>query len=68
VQKTPTNIFTYVDDIVVARKKKSAYISNLEKTFTNMREFMNNSNKASAIEKRHSEINWQNSSFEHIHN
>jgi predicted GNAT superfamily acetyltransferase len=31
VQKTPTNTFTYVDDIVVARKKKRAYISNLEK-------------------------------------
>jgi hypothetical protein len=32
------NVFSYVDDIVVASKKKASYISNLTKTFTNMRE------------------------------
>jgi hypothetical protein len=30
------NILSYVDDIVVASKKKAAYISNLAKTFSNM--------------------------------
>jgi hypothetical protein len=30
------NIFTCVDDIVVARKKKRTYISGLAETFTNM--------------------------------
>jgi hypothetical protein len=30
------NIFTYVDDIVVASKKKSAYISNMIETLVNM--------------------------------
>jgi hypothetical protein len=32
------NVFSYVDDIVVASKKKISYISNLTETFTNMRE------------------------------
>jgi hypothetical protein len=32
------NIFSYVDDIVVATKKKASYISDLTETFTNMRE------------------------------
>jgi hypothetical protein len=32
------NVLFYVDDIVVARKKKELYISDLTKTFTNMRE------------------------------
>jgi hypothetical protein len=32
------NKFSYVDDIVVVSKKKTSYISNLTKTFTNMRE------------------------------
>jgi hypothetical protein len=32
------NVLFYVDDIVVARKKKELYISDLTKTFTNMHE------------------------------
>jgi hypothetical protein len=32
------NIFSYIDDIIVANKKKSSYISDLTETFTNMRE------------------------------
>jgi hypothetical protein len=32
------NIFTYVDDIVVASKKNTTYISDLTETFTNIRE------------------------------
>jgi hypothetical protein len=32
------NVLSYVDDIVVASKKKASYISNLTETFTNMRE------------------------------
>jgi hypothetical protein len=32
------NIFSYVDDIVVASKKKASYISKLTETSTNMRE------------------------------
>jgi hypothetical protein len=32
------NIFSYVDDIIVASKKKASYISDLTETFTNMRE------------------------------
>jgi hypothetical protein len=32
------NVLPYVDDIIVASKKKESYISNLSKTFTNMRE------------------------------
>jgi hypothetical protein len=32
------NIFSYVDDIIVARKEKALYISDLTETFTNMRE------------------------------
>jgi hypothetical protein len=32
------NIFSYVDDIVVATKKKASYISDLTETITNMRE------------------------------
>jgi hypothetical protein len=32
------NIFSYVDDIVVASKEKASYISDLTETFTNMRE------------------------------
>jgi hypothetical protein len=32
------NILSYVDDIVVASKKKESYISDLSETFTNMRE------------------------------
>jgi hypothetical protein len=32
------NILSYVDDIVVASKKKESYISDLSKTFANMRE------------------------------
>jgi hypothetical protein len=32
------NILSYIDDIVVASKKKETYISDLAKTFTNMRE------------------------------
>jgi hypothetical protein len=31
------NVFTYVDDIVVASKKKSTQIDDLAETFTNMR-------------------------------
>jgi hypothetical protein len=31
------NVFAYIDDIVVARKKKATKIDNLAKTFTNMR-------------------------------
>jgi hypothetical protein len=31
-------VFSYVDDIVVASKKKASYISDLMETFTNMRE------------------------------
>jgi hypothetical protein len=32
------NVLSYVDDIVVASKKKASYISNLTETFTNMHE------------------------------
>jgi hypothetical protein len=32
------NIFTYVDDIVVARKNKTDHLADLVKTFANMRE------------------------------
>ena len=32
------NVFSYVDDIVVASKKKTSYISDLTETFANMRE------------------------------
>jgi hypothetical protein len=32
------NIISYVDDIVVASKKKTSYISNLAETFTNIHE------------------------------
>jgi hypothetical protein len=32
------NVLSYVDDIVVASKKKESYISDLLETFTNMRE------------------------------
>jgi hypothetical protein len=32
------NVLSYVDDIIVASKKKESYISNLSGTFTNMRE------------------------------
>jgi hypothetical protein len=32
------NVLSYVDDIVVASKKKESYISDLSETFTNMRE------------------------------
>jgi hypothetical protein len=32
------NVFSYVDDIVVASKKRALYISDLTETFTNMRE------------------------------
>jgi hypothetical protein len=32
------NVFSYVDDIVVATKKKASYISDPTETFTNMRE------------------------------
>jgi hypothetical protein len=31
------NVFTYVNDIVVARKKKCTHIKDLDETFTNMR-------------------------------
>jgi hypothetical protein len=31
------NVFSYVDDIVVASKKKESYISDLKETFVNMR-------------------------------
>jgi hypothetical protein len=31
------NVFTYVDDIVVARKKKSTQIEDFTETFANMR-------------------------------
>jgi hypothetical protein len=31
-------VLSYVDDIVVASKKKASYISDLAKTFTNMHE------------------------------
>jgi hypothetical protein len=31
-------VFSYINDIVVASKKKASYISDLTKTFTNMRE------------------------------
>jgi hypothetical protein len=32
------NIFTYVDDIIVASKSKEDHVSNLAETFANMRE------------------------------
>jgi hypothetical protein len=32
------NVLCYVDDIVVASKKKASYISDLEETFGNIRE------------------------------
>jgi hypothetical protein len=32
------NVLSYVDDIVVASKKRASYISNLTETFTNMHE------------------------------
>jgi hypothetical protein len=32
------NVLSYVDDIVVASKKKALYIPDLTETFTNMRE------------------------------
>jgi hypothetical protein len=32
------NVLSYVDDIVVASKKRALYISTLTETFTNMRE------------------------------
>jgi hypothetical protein len=32
------NIFSYVDNIIVASKEKASYISNMMETFTNMRE------------------------------
>jgi hypothetical protein len=32
------NVFSYVDDIVVASRKKASYISDLTETFENMRE------------------------------
>jgi hypothetical protein len=32
------NVFSYVDDIVVASRKKASYISNLTETFENMHE------------------------------
>jgi hypothetical protein len=32
------NVLSYVDDIIVASKKRASYISDLTKTFTNMRE------------------------------
>jgi hypothetical protein len=32
------NVLSYVGDIVVASKKKESYISDLSKTFVNMRE------------------------------
>jgi hypothetical protein len=32
------NVLSYVDDIVMASKKKTSYISDLVGTFTNMRE------------------------------
>jgi hypothetical protein len=32
------NVFSYIDDIVVTNKKKTSYISDLAKTFANMRE------------------------------
>jgi hypothetical protein len=32
------NALSYVDDIVVASKKRASYISNLTETFANMRE------------------------------
>jgi hypothetical protein len=32
------NVLSYVDNIVVASKKKSSYISDLAETFANMRE------------------------------
>jgi hypothetical protein len=32
------NVLSYVDNIVVARRKKNTYISDLAETFTNMRE------------------------------
>jgi hypothetical protein len=36
--KDGRNIFSYVDDNVVASKEKASYISNLIETFTNMHE------------------------------
>jgi hypothetical protein len=32
------NVLSYIDDIVVASKKKDNYISNIAETFANMRE------------------------------
>jgi hypothetical protein len=32
------NVLSYVDEVIVARKNKGSYISNLTETYTNMRE------------------------------
>jgi hypothetical protein len=32
------NVVSYADDIIVASKKKTSYISDLAESFTNMRE------------------------------
>jgi hypothetical protein len=32
------NVLSYIDDIDLARKKKTSYISDLAETFANMRE------------------------------
>jgi hypothetical protein len=36
--KVGKNVLSYVDDIVIASRKKDTYISDLAETFTNMRE------------------------------
>jgi hypothetical protein len=38
------NVFTYVDDIVVANRKKETQIQDLAETFTNMRKAQLNLN------------------------
>jgi hypothetical protein len=42
------NIFSYVDDIVVASKKKASYISDLTETFANMHEAKSSSIRRNA--------------------
>jgi hypothetical protein len=43
------NVFSYVDDIVVASRKKASYISDLTETFENMREVKLNLNPEKCV-------------------
>jgi hypothetical protein len=43
------NVLSYIDDIVVANKKKKTYISDLAETFVNMREARLKLNPAKCI-------------------